>query len=52
MRAEGVRSKELGGGTSEWRVGTCNGREVRDEPDSNDRVMESHQSGRKPWGGR
>lgn len=45
-----ARSKKLGGGSSKWRVRTCNGGEVRRQPDSNNRVMESHQSGRKLWG--
>ena len=39
-----VRSRE----TRRWdfKVGTCNGREVEDKPESNNKVMESDQS----WG--
>lgn len=29
-------------------MGTCHGKEVEDEPDSSNKVMESHQSGGKP----
>lgn len=49
MRVEGVRSKE----TMRWdfRVerGTCDGREVREEADGNDRVVGNYRSGRKAW---